>query len=73
MVFITGASLIVTDLIVNEFTEGLREIGIRFVIAGIVSVILGYIYRYHRLIAFLIRQLKKKDTDQDKFSSWYRP
>ncbi len=73
LVFIFGLSFIFIDLIVKSFTEGLREIGYRFVVAGIVSISIGYLYRYHKPLGFIMSNLKKKITKQDRFSEWGRP
>ncbi|MDQ4073660.1 MAG: hypothetical protein M3162_05065 [Thermoproteota archaeon] len=73
LVFIFGLAFIFIDLIVKSFTEGLREIGYRFVVAGIVSISIGYLYRYHKPLRFIMSNLKKKITKQDRFSEWGRP
>jgi hypothetical protein len=62
------------DWIVHSFTEGLRVVGTRFTIAGIVSIILAYLYRYHKVLGFLFVQFKRKISNkQDKSSGWYKP
>jgi hypothetical protein len=58
---------------VHSFTEGLRIVGTRFTIAGIVSIILAYLYRYHKVLGFLIVQFKHKISKQDKSSEWHKP
>jgi hypothetical protein len=61
------------DLIVHSFTEGLRSLGSRFAIAGIICIILAYLYRYHKVLGFLIVQYKNKINKKDKSSEWYKP
>jgi len=74
IVLIAGVSFIIIDLIVHSFTEGLREIGTRFTIAGIISILLAYLYKYHKIIGFIMSQLKNKINKQDSsFSEWYKP
>ncbi|TVP41515.1 hypothetical protein NARC_30230 [Candidatus Nitrosocosmicus arcticus] len=51
----------------------MREIGSRFVIVGIVTIAIAYIYKHHVVIGFILRRFKNKLTDQDKFSKWYKP
>ena len=73
LVIIFGLAFIIIDLVVNEFTEGLRLIGSRFIIVGIVTITIAFIYRHHVIIGFILRQFKNRLTDQDKFSKWYKP
>lgn len=73
LVIIFGLAFIIIDLVVNEFTEGLRIIGSRFVIVGIVSIAIAFIYKNHVVIGFILRQFKNRLTDQDRFSKWYKP
>ncbi|MBA3978229.1 MAG: hypothetical protein H0X50_08580 [Nitrosopumilus sp.] len=61
------------DWIVHSFTEGLRSVGTRFTIAGIISIILAYLYRYHKVLGFLIVQFKRKLNKKDESSEWYKP
>ena len=61
------------DILINAFTEGLREIGIRFVFAGSVTIGIAYVYKYHIIIGFILNNVKNKLIDHDKFSRWYRP
>jgi len=73
LVLLFGLAFIIIDIVVNLFTEGLREIGSRFVIVGIVTIAIAYIYKHHVVIGFILRRFKNKLTDQDKFSKWYKP
>ena len=73
LVILFGLASIIIDLVVNEFTEGLREIGIRFVILGIVTIAIAFVYKHHVVIGFILRQFKNRLTDQDRFSKWYKP
>ena len=73
LVILFGLAFIIIDLVVNEFTEGLREIGSRFVILGIVTIAIAFVYKHHVVIGFILRQFKNRLTDQDRFSKWYRP
>jgi Na+/H+-translocating membrane pyrophosphatase len=58
----------------QEEGEGFKIIGTRFLIGGIISIILGFIAKYHLLIKYLIRQFSyKRRPDEDKRSDWYRP
>ena len=73
LVIFFGLAFIIIDLVVNEFTEGLRVIGGRFIIVGIVSIAIAFIYKHHVIIGFILRQFKNRLTDQDRFSKWYKP
>ena len=73
LVILFGLAFIIIDLVVNEFTEGLREIGSRFVILGIVTIAIAFVYKHHVVIGFILRQFKNRLTDQDRFSKWYKP
>ena len=73
LVILFGLAFIIIDLVVNEFTEGLREIGSRFVIVGIVTIAIAFVYKHHVVIGFILRQFKNRLTDQDRFSKWYKP
>jgi hypothetical protein len=73
LVFLFGFSFIILDIVVNAFTEGLREIGIRFAIAGLVTIGISFIYKYHIVIGFILRSFKNKLTDEDRFSKWHKP
>lgn len=73
LVLVCGVSFVMIDWIVHSFTEGLRIVGTRFTIAGIVSIMLAYLYRYHKVLGFLFVQFKLKINKQDKSSEWYKP
>jgi hypothetical protein len=73
LVILFGLAFIIIDLVVNEFTEGLREIGSRFLIVGIVTIAIAFVYKHHVVIGFILRQFKNRLTDQDRFSKWYKP
>jgi hypothetical protein len=73
LVILFGLAFIIIDLVVNEFTEGLREIGSRFLIVGIVTIAIAFVYKHHVVIGFILRQFKNRLTDQDGFSKWYKP
>lgn len=73
LVILFGSAFIIIDLVVNEFTEGLREIGSRFVIVGTVTIAIAFVYKHHVVIGFILRQFKNRLTDQDRFSKWYKP
>ncbi|HSA75595.1 MAG TPA: hypothetical protein VLE21_05340 [Candidatus Nitrosocosmicus sp.] len=61
------------DILINAFTEGLREIGVRFVFVGLATIGIAYVYKYHIVIGFILNNFKNKLIDQDRFSRWYRP
>lgn len=73
IIFIFGAAFILIDIIINSFTEGLRFLGINFVIAGIITIIISYLIKYNKVIGFLLSQLKNKIKKQDRFSEWHKP
>ena len=73
LVIVFGLAFIIIDLVVNEFTEGLRLIGSRFIIVGIVTIAIAFVYKHHVVIGFLLRRFKNRLTDQDRFSKWYKP
>ena len=73
LVIFFGLAFIIIDLVVNEFTEGLRLIGSRFIIVGIVTIAIAFVYKHHVVIGFILRQFKNRLTDQDRFSKWYKP
>jgi uncharacterized membrane protein YcjF (UPF0283 family) len=73
IVFIFGVTLIIIDLIVHSFTEGLRFMGTDFAIAGAITIIIAYIYKYHKILWFLMIQLKMKINKQNRSSEWYKP
>jgi Na+/H+-translocating membrane pyrophosphatase len=58
----------------QEEGEGFKIIGMRFLIGGIISIILGFIAKYHLLIKYLLRQFSyKRRPKEDERSDWYRP
>lgn len=61
------------DIVINAFTEGLREIGMRFVFMGSITIGLAYVYKHHIMIGFILKNIKNKLIGQDRFSRWYRP
>jgi drug/metabolite transporter (DMT)-like permease len=74
LVLVCGVSFVIIDLVVHSFTEGLRIVGTRFTIAGIVSITLAYLYRYHKVLGFLFVQFKRRISNkQDNSSGWYKP
>jgi hypothetical protein len=73
IILIFGATLILIDFIVHSFTEGLRFMGIDFTIAGIITIIISHLYRYHKILGFLMTQLKMKIKKQNKSSEWHKP
>jgi uncharacterized membrane protein YcjF (UPF0283 family) len=73
IVFSFGVTLIIIDLIVHSFTEGLRFMGTDFAIAGAITIIIAYIYKYHKILEFLMIQLKMKINKQNRSSEWYKP
>jgi membrane-bound ClpP family serine protease len=73
LIFVFGAAFVIIDVIVNSFTEGLRFLGINFMIAGAITIIISYLIKYYKMIGFLIGQIKNKISKQDKFSEWHKP
>jgi hypothetical protein len=58
----------------KEEGDGFTIIGIRFLIGGIVSIILGFIAKYHMLIKYILRQISyKRKPSENKFSDWHKP
>jgi Na+/H+-translocating membrane pyrophosphatase len=58
----------------QEEGEGFKIIGTRFLIGGIISIILGFIDKYHLLIKYLLKQFSyKRRPEDDKRSDWYKP
>lgn len=58
----------------KEEGDGFTIIGIRFLIGGIVSIILGFIAKYHMLIKYILRQISyKRKPGKNKFSDWHKP
>ena len=57
-----------------EEGEGFKIIGLRFLIGGIVSIVIGFIAKHHVLIRYLIRQVFfKRNRTEGSRSDWYRP
>ncbi|MGE3400901.1 MAG: hypothetical protein AB7I49_16725 [Candidatus Nitrosocosmicus sp.] len=73
LVCLFGLSFVFMDVVISSFTEGLREIGIRFIFIGIISIAIAYVYKHHIVISFILRNFKNKLIDQDRFSRWYKP
>ena len=73
VVLICGIAFIMVDVIINSFTEGLRELGERFAIGGILSLAFAFLYKYHKPLGFVLHNIKIKITKQDKFSEWGKP
>ena len=58
----------------QEEGEGFKIIGIRFLVGGIISIILGYISKYHLLIKYLLKQLNyRRRPKEDTRPDWYKP
>jgi len=58
----------------KEEGDGFTIIGIRFLIGGIVSIILGFIAKYHMLIKYILTQISyKSKPGENKFSDWDKP
>lgn len=68
-----GLAFVLMDVWINAFTGGLREIGIRFVVVGTITVGIAYVYKYHTIIGFILRNFKNRLLAQDRFSRWYKP
>jgi hypothetical protein len=73
LVMLFGIAFILIDLFINAFTAGFKEIGIRFVLTGIITIGMSFVYKYHIILGFLLKQFKNKLTAEDRFSKWYRP
>lgn len=57
-----------------EEGEGFKIIGLRFLIGGIVSIVIGFIAKHHVLLRFLLRQVfNKRNPKEGRRSDWYRP
>jgi hypothetical protein len=57
-----------------EEGEGFKIIGLRFLIGGIVSIVIGFIAKHHVLIRYLIRQVFfKGNRTEGSRPDWYRP
>ncbi len=73
---VAGIILVAFGLICifKEEGEGFRIIGIRFLIGGIVSIIIGFIAKHHMLIKYLLRQVAyKRKSKEDSGSDLYNP
>jgi Na+/H+-translocating membrane pyrophosphatase len=58
----------------QEEGEGFKIIGIRFLVGGIISIILGFIAKYHLLIKYLLKQLNyRRRPEEDTRPDWYKP
>ena len=58
----------------KEEGEGFKIIGIRFLIGGIVSIILGFLAKYYIFIKYFLKQIShKRRPEEDEHSDWYRP
>lgn len=54
--------------------DGFTIIGIRFLVGGVVSIILGFIAKYRMLIKYILRQISyKRKPGENKFSDWHKP
>lgn len=59
---------------IKEEGDGFTIIGIRFLVGGVVSIILGFIMKYHMLIKYILRQISyKRKPGDNKFSDWHKP
>jgi hypothetical protein len=47
--------------------------GTNFAIAGSITIIIAYLYKYHKIIGFLMGQIKNKFNKQNRFSEWRKP
>ena len=63
----------------QEDSEGFRIIGYRFLVGGIISIIIGYVSKYyyflHGYCKFYWNQLpfRRGGKDPNRYSDWYRP
>src|SRR6476660_4706235 len=58
----------------QEEGEGFKIIGTRFLIGGIISIILAFIAKHHLFIKYLLKQFSyKRRPEDDKRSDWYKP
>ena len=58
----------------QEESEGFKIIGTRFLIGGIISIILGFIAKYHLFIQYLLKQFNyKRRPAEDNHLDWYKP
>lgn len=62
-----------SSILLQEEEEEFRIIGIRFLIGGVISIILGFMAKYHLLIKYLLKQFISRSPGGDKRSDWYKP
>jgi membrane-bound ClpP family serine protease len=70
--------LIGATLNLKEESAGFTIIGWRFLISGIVSIILAYIAKYFEFISFYTRYVLKqirywRNPKENRFNDWYKP
>ncbi|HJY15692.1 MAG TPA: hypothetical protein VJ225_06635 [Nitrososphaeraceae archaeon] len=66
------------NLSLKEESAGFTIIGWRFLISGIVSIILAYIAKYFEFISFYTRYVLKqikywRNPKENRFNDWYKP
>jgi hypothetical protein len=66
------------SLNLKEESAGFTVIGWRFLISGIVSIILAYIAKYFEFISFYTRYVLKqirywRNPKENRFNDWYKP
>jgi hypothetical protein len=66
------------SLNLKEESAGFTIIGWRFLISGIVSIILAYIAKYFEFISFYTRYVLKqirywRNPKENRFNDWYKP
>ncbi|MGI0044232.1 MAG: hypothetical protein ACRD47_11015 [Nitrososphaeraceae archaeon] len=65
--------------LLQQESEGFRIIGYRFLVGGIISIIIGFVSKYYSLLynysRFYWNQLpfKRGRKNASKFSDWYKP
>jgi hypothetical protein len=63
----------------QQESEGFRIIGYRFLIGGIISIIIGFVSKHYSLLYNYSRfywnqlPLKRGGKNPSKFSDWYKP
>jgi hypothetical protein len=63
----------------QEESEGFRLVGYRFLVGGIISIVIGFISKYYDILynygRFYWNQLpfKKGGKNASRFSDWYKP
>jgi hypothetical protein len=58
----------------QEEGDGLKIIGIRFLISSMVSIGLSFIAKYFIIIKYILSQISYKiKPHENKFSGWHRP